>query len=107
MPRYALVRMEDLQVRNVASITTVPTAPPGFRNIVENVKRPELSEWTAGNEPQVGWFWNGTIPATFAAPPEPVDQPLDVPAAVAAVGAAMTELTRRQTQLSEMLGTDD
>jgi hypothetical protein len=70
MPRYALVNLENLEVRNVATINTVPPAPNGFRNLIENLANPTLSDWLPENEPRVGWFWDGAIPASFSEPPE-------------------------------------
>ena len=78
MPRYALVEFSTMAVVNVAtsasaSASSVPTAPPGFRNIIENASSPTLSEWTPGDDPVVGDIWDGAIPAGFAPPaPEPV-----------------------------------
>lgn len=103
MPRYALVEFSTMAVVNVAqsastSVSSVPTAPPGFRNILE-------SDWTPGNTPAVNDIWNGEIPAGFAPPAPPEDVPGDVPTAVANVRDAQTELNHRMNQLDALLGT--
>lgn len=72
MPRFALVELSTMAVLNVATVSNVPPAPFGFRNIVENLTNLALSEWTPGDDPAVNDIWDGQIPAGFAPPAPPV-----------------------------------
>ena len=94
MPRFALVELSNMTVLNVANVSTVPTAPPGFRNIIERLDAPSLNEWKAENPPVVGWIWDGQIPAGFAQPGPAADIPTDLGAVNAKLDDALAALNQ-------------
>jgi hypothetical protein len=113
MPRYALVELTNPPVvLNVAysSSTSVASVPPppssAFRNLIENLVNPAISDWTPGNDPKVGDIWDGAIPAGFSAAPPPPTEDIEKSAneIIDEIRAKATEMLGRADALEAKLG---
>jgi hypothetical protein len=107
MPRYALVELSTMAVLNVSVVSSVPAVPgPGFRHLIENLVRPELSDWTPGDDPAVNEIWDGKIPAGFAPPPPPPIEDIEKSAKeiIGEIRGTATQLHSRADALENKLG---